>query len=491
MRRVQKAKPLGAAALDLKSRTTDEQQARRSMQFGRNGKTFVLSFAYEPDLIRQINAVVPQARWSAPADAAKPGQQITPRILAGLDLCQYTLPITLDNAAGLRRVLRQFRFSSTKTVLATFTEALSQPIHSMPVPVNSLQPNTLNVFAQSASNEPAQTPVATKSSVTGPPLPKAPITLIRDSLTGRVQALRTHTPRDPENPTRLATGCKSEGLYDTVMNAPGARWIKQIKGTPKKPGRDGHFRIPITLVTPALIKTLHQQYGLTLDTESDKNGKAPARLIAEEVDRLRRNIRLSMADQMELRLPVPNGKEYLPYQKAGIAYALRAGNALIADEPGLGKTIQAVGVSNALKQARRILVIPPASLKTNWQREWESWCTKGLKVTRVLSDAADAWPSMNPDAPDATNVVVVNFDLIEAHQAQINRQVWDILRCRRSPLWDHNKVGNNDNKVGNSSSATVNHRTMAKTVYSHEHKDSLRYAPEKPHSKTKECHKTD
>lgn len=70
--------------------------------------------------------------------------------------------------------------------------------------------------------------------------------------------------------------------------------------------------------------------------------------------------------------PVPEGKAYLPYQNAGIAYGLEHDNCIIGDEPGLGKTIQAIGIANATG-ARRILVLCPASIRLNWIREIHEW----------------------------------------------------------------------------------------------------------------------
>jgi SWI/SNF-related matrix-associated actin-dependent regulator 1 of chromatin subfamily A len=86
---------------------------------------------------------------------------------------------------------------------------------------------------------------------------------------------------------------------------------------------------------------------------------------------------------LALRIPAPEGLDYLPFQKAGIAYALCRGqnNVLIGDEMGLGKTVQALGIINALfgpseRMARdlpRILIVCPASLTSNWMREIDKW----------------------------------------------------------------------------------------------------------------------
>lgn len=75
------------------------------------------------------------------------------------------------------------------------------------------------------------------------------------------------------------------------------------------------------------------------------------------------------------------GSEHLklrPFQQAGVQYALRVSNmetgegVLIADQPGLGKSCQALGVAQAL-DAFPALIICPASVKWNWKRELSMW----------------------------------------------------------------------------------------------------------------------
>lgn len=54
-------------------------------------------------------------------------------------------------------------------------------------------------------------------------------------------------------------------------------------------------------------------------------------------DRQESAIALSRATKASVEIPCPDGLMYLPYQKAGIAYALDRSNVLIADDMGLGK----------------------------------------------------------------------------------------------------------------------------------------------------------
>lgn len=68
-----------------------------------------------------------------------------------------------------------------------------------------------------------------------------------------------------------------------------------------------------------------------------------------------------------------NGIKARPFQNVGVAFALHnGGRALIADQMGLGKTIQAILyalVRRAQKPYYKVVVVCPASLKPNWGRE--------------------------------------------------------------------------------------------------------------------------
>jgi SNF2 family DNA or RNA helicase len=70
------------------------------------------------------------------------------------------------------------------------------------------------------------------------------------------------------------------------------------------------------------------------------------------------------------------GQDFRPFQKVGIQYGVAKGNVLIGDEPGLGKTIQAIGICNEVK-AKNVLVICPANVRLNWEKEFRKWNTLG------------------------------------------------------------------------------------------------------------------
>jgi SWI/SNF-related matrix-associated actin-dependent regulator 1 of chromatin subfamily A len=125
----------------------------------------------------------------------------------------------------------------------------------------------------------------------------------------------------------------------------------------------------------------------------------------------------SRRTSLDIALPAPEGLDYLPYQRAGIAYGLDHPNVLFADEMGLGKTIQAIGVCNADASLKSILILCPASLRLNWLREWKKWY---VHPHRVCIAEGRLPPS---------DVVIVNYDVLKKHIHEIHARQWDALIC--------------------------------------------------------------
>lgn len=67
-----------------------------------------------------------------------------------------------------------------------------------------------------------------------------------------------------------------------------------------------------------------------------------------------------------------------PYQREGMLHLAFGERSLLADEMGLGKTIQAVAACallHHLGKAKRVLVVTPASLKTEWEEQIKKFTT--------------------------------------------------------------------------------------------------------------------
>ncbi|WP_084037917.1 DEAD/DEAH box helicase [Demequina sp. NBRC 110053] len=103
---------------------------------------------------------------------------------------------------------------------------------------------------------------------------------------------------------------------------------------------------------------------------------------------------------------VPLGRTLMAHQAQVVAAAARGHRTfLLADEPGLGKTAQALLAAQAA-DAYPLLVVVPNVVKTNWAREVDMW-TPHRTATVVHGDG---------DEVDAfADVVIVNYEVLDRH----------------------------------------------------------------------------
>lgn len=73
-------------------------------------------------------------------------------------------------------------------------------------------------------------------------------------------------------------------------------------------------------------------------------------------------------DKYDTILKAERGYTLLPHQKVGVKFLLERNGAILADEMGVAKTIQAV-IAALESGAKKILIVCPASVKINWERE--------------------------------------------------------------------------------------------------------------------------
>jgi SNF2 domain-containing protein/helicase-like protein len=113
-----------------------------------------------------------------------------------------------------------------------------------------------------------------------------------------------------------------------------------------------------------------------------------------------------------MRLPapgfvrVPGDRELMPHQ-AQLVAAAAAGHRtfLLADEPGLGKTAQALLAAEAAN-AYPLLVVVPSVVKINWAREADLWTpNRSTTVVHGNGDTVDGY----------ADIVVVNYEVLDRH----------------------------------------------------------------------------
>jgi len=137
----------------------------------------------------------------------------------------------------------------------------------------------------------------------------------------------------------------------------------------------------------------------------------------------------SRKTESDIDVPVPFNLSYLPYQKAGIEFISKRIHVLLADDPGLGKTIQVIGAINYLQNIKKILIVCPASLKINWKRECESWLVNPRKIQLLyslpakLKDYKEHGYHFNP----TSDIFIINYDILKNFKDEIKKTKWDLL----------------------------------------------------------------
>lgn len=100
-----------------------------------------------------------------------------------------------------------------------------------------------------------------------------------------------------------------------------------------------------------------------------------------------------------------------PFQWAAVHYALQARRTFLADEQGLGKTVEALATIEA-DGAYPAVVICPASLKLNWEREAARW----------LPHRTIAVVEGRMAVPPAAEITILNYEVVANHREALARR---------------------------------------------------------------------
>ncbi len=175
------------------------------------------------------------------------------------------------------------------------------------------------------------------------------------------------------------------------------------------PGAEGERSVPID---PWLCEPLEAFLALHGVEVTPMAEPVLTRLRADAADAAAA-IRASRATEAE---PLPEvaavlGGTLEPFQWAGVRYVLEARRAFLADEQGLGKTVEALAALEA-DDAFPALVVCPASLKLNWQREAARWLPH-RSVAVVEGRVA---------VPPRAEVVILNYEIVAGQREALARR---------------------------------------------------------------------
>ena len=113
-----------------------------------------------------------------------------------------------------------------------------------------------------------------------------------------------------------------------------------------------------------------------------------------------------------------------PYQEVGAMHLVFGRRAMLADDMGLGKTVQAIAASALLKELRdiqQVLVICPASLKHQWEREIRRFTS--LTVTVVEGNKLERRKRYR----DSSFFKIINYELVRFDDDELFEQRYDLI----------------------------------------------------------------
>lgn len=117
-------------------------------------------------------------------------------------------------------------------------------------------------------------------------------------------------------------------------------------------------------------------------------------------------------------LATDTGEHLFDFQRTGVRFLRHTGSALLGDEMGTGKTIQAIEWMRAYDNLNYHLVVCPKTLIYNWARELAKWWPEAF-VVPVVGSAAKRRKLIVEEQPEypAPLVFIINYEGARLHSA--------------------------------------------------------------------------
>jgi SWI/SNF-related matrix-associated actin-dependent regulator 1 of chromatin subfamily A len=238
---------------------------------------------------------------------------------------------------------------------------------------------------------------------------------ISDAAARCVEALREQRPAPPavleisgihEDPTFVLAPGHDRAQLEQFAALAGAAGPASRRGA----GHE-HAQLPAIRADPFCVPEL-DRFLAAHGTWVDPEALGLLQEVREQHAQAQGLVALSAGTDAELEVPGLGG-ELKPFQRAGVSYLLTQRRAFLADEQGLGKTIEALAALQA-DDAFPAVVVCPASLKLNWLAEIERWLPQRSARALVGTGAGGRARAGSPVAGVGADITVVNYDIVAA-----------------------------------------------------------------------------
>lgn len=182
-------------------------------------------------------------------------------------------------------------------------------------------------------------------------------------------------------------------IYQRVSEEAGARWVR---------ARGGKY-VPLEKVFPLASALRYEGFDVVVEQ--------PVLAAIGHVNTLQHTLYKQAHERVErinAEMLATSGYSMFPYQRYGAFWLSQRYGALLADEQGLGKTLQTIA---ALPQNAGTMIVCPASLKDNWLAEFRKWRPQ-LDVRVLTGRGSFRWPR-------AGEILIFNYELLpEIHDKE-------------------------------------------------------------------------
>lgn len=211
-----------------------------------------------------------------------------------------------------------------------------------------------------------------------------------------ITAVATTTVAEGSSAPKMASLVKGDIILQFSYDASLVAAVRQLQGRTFTKTPTAMWKAPATLENLQMVESIAETYGLATDSA-----------LREYIETVRANAENNLVQSSALDgdIEVPGlALNLMPFQRAGVKYAIANPKCIIADKMGLGKTPQAIATATATDSFPAVVVCP-AHLKLNWAREINKW-TPGKRIYILSGRANEALPE--------ADWYIVNYDLLAA-----------------------------------------------------------------------------
>lgn len=141
---------------------------------------------------------------------------------------------------------------------------------------------------------------------------------------------------------------------------------------------------------------------------------------------------------MDLRSRVEPGADWIapldpnlyPFQQVGEAFLRDAGDALLGDEMGTGKTVQVLAAMATEPDVFPAIVICPNTVKSSWRNHINEWLPSATNPYVITGGAAQREKILKEAAKDPYAIVIVNYESLRLMSRLAGWGGTQLRRCR-------------------------------------------------------------